>query len=94
MPSNPNEELCQRIVADSQDAIIFADREGAIRLWDSGVEVMFGYRADETVGHTLGVVIPERLQRRHWDGWRNVKGQKKRLADLEDRLKRLGQDVA
>jgi len=72
MPSNANEELCQRIVAESQDAIIFADREGVIRLWNSGAEAMFGYRAEEAIGQTLDVIIPERLRQRHWDGWRKV----------------------
>ncbi|MGD0950528.1 MAG: PAS domain S-box protein [Candidatus Binatia bacterium] len=72
MPSNANEELCQRIVAESQDAIIFADREGVIRLWNSGAEAMFGYRAGEAIGQTLEVIIPERLRQRHWDGWRKV----------------------
>lgn len=72
MPSNPNEELCQRIVAESQDAIIFADHDGIVRLWNSGAEAIFGYRAEEAIGHTLDVIIPERLRQRHWDGWRTV----------------------
>ena len=72
MPSHPDEELCLRIVAESQDAIIFADREGVIRLWNSGAEAMLGHRAEEAIGKTLDVIIPERLRQRHWDGWRKV----------------------
>ncbi|MFN8627842.1 MAG: PAS domain S-box protein [Candidatus Binatia bacterium] len=72
MPSKPNADLCQRIVGESQDAIVFADRTGVIRLWNSGAEAMFGYRADEAIGQSLDVIIPERQRQRHWDGWRKV----------------------
>jgi PAS domain-containing protein len=36
------EWLGQRIVADSLDAILFADQEGVIRLWNAGAAEMFG----------------------------------------------------
>ena len=39
----PHEWLCQHIVDTAQDAIIFADREGIIRLWNAGAETLFGY---------------------------------------------------
>lgn len=35
MPTYTNEWLCQQIVEHAPDAIIFADREGFIRLWNS-----------------------------------------------------------
>jgi PAS domain-containing protein len=41
MPNHLDAELCQRIVEESQDGIIFADQEGIIRLWNSGAEAMF-----------------------------------------------------
>jgi PAS domain S-box-containing protein len=31
-----------RLVADSRDAIIFADPEGVIRLWNTGAAELFG----------------------------------------------------
>ncbi len=65
------EWLCAEIVRGSQDAIIFADRQGIIRLWNLGAETIFGYTADEAVGQTLDLIIPERQRQRHWDGyWR------------------------
>jgi len=67
-----HEWLCQRIVEDAQDAVIFADRDGMIRLWNAGAEAMFGYRAEEAVGQTLDLIIPERLRGRHWEGYRKV----------------------
>ncbi len=72
MPEPADERLCRRIVEESQDAIIFADRDGVIRLWNAGAERMFGYSAAEAVGRTLDLIIPEKLRSRHWEGWRTV----------------------
>ena len=64
--------LCQQIVEQAQDAVIFADRDGVIRLWNAGAEAIFGYRAEEAVGRTLDVIIPAHLRARHWAGYRGV----------------------
>jgi PAS domain S-box-containing protein len=66
------EWLCRRIVEDSQDAIICADRDGKIRLWNAGAEAMFGYQAREVLGQSLDRLIPEKLQPRHDEGYRRV----------------------
>jgi PAS domain S-box-containing protein len=34
--------LCQQIVDHAQDAVIFADGDGVIRLWNAGAEAIFG----------------------------------------------------
>jgi len=72
MATYTHEWLCRQIVEDTQDAIIFADRDGMIRLWNSGAEVMFGYKADEVLGQSLDLIIPDKLRGRHWDGYREV----------------------
>ncbi len=72
MATYTDEWLCRRIVAEAPDAIIFADREGTIRLWNAGAEAIFGYRADEVVGQTLDLIIPEKQRARHWEGYRTV----------------------
>ncbi len=64
-----HEWLCKSIVDNAPDAVIFSDREGIIRLWNSGAEVMFGYAASEAVGQTLDIIIPENLRGRHWEGY-------------------------
>ena len=64
--------LCRRIVTESRDAIIFADQDGLIRLWNAGAEAMFGYRAAEMEGETLDGIIPEALRARHNEGFRRV----------------------
>ncbi|GIX49399.1 MAG: hypothetical protein KatS3mg131_3610 [Candidatus Tectimicrobiota bacterium] len=50
--------LCQQLVAQAPEAILFADREGIIRLWNAGAEAMFGYRAEEALGQSLDLIIP------------------------------------
>jgi PAS domain S-box-containing protein len=71
-PTPTQEWLCQRIVTDCQVAIIFADRDGIIRLWNSGAEAMFGYQAEEALGQSLDLIVPERHRDRHWEGYRKV----------------------
>ena len=72
MPTYPHEWLARQIVDQAQDAIVFADRDGVIRLWNAGAQAMFGYGVDEAVGQTLDLIIPERLRARHWTGFHNT----------------------
>ena len=72
MTTDAYERLCREIVEGSPEAIVFADRDGIIRLWNSGAEAMFGYRAEEAIGQPLDIIIPERLRGRHWAGYREV----------------------
>jgi len=76
--------LCRRLVAESLDAIIFADKDGLIRLWNAGAEAMFGYGAAEMEGKGFDLIIPEALRARHNEGFRRVmaKGESKYAADL------------
>jgi PAS domain S-box-containing protein len=62
-------DLCRAIVEASSDAVIFADRDGLIHLWNRGAERIFGYERAEVVGQRLDIIIPERLQRAHWDAF-------------------------
>jgi PAS domain S-box-containing protein len=76
--------LCCRLVMESRDAIIFADREGIIRLWNAGAEAMFGYRAAEMEGENLERIIPETLRARHNQGYHRVmaRGESKYATEL------------
>jgi len=64
--------LYQRIVDDSPIAILYADRDGKIRFWNAGAEAIFGYSAQEAVGQSLDLIVPERQRPRHWEGWTRV----------------------
>ena len=64
--------IYKQIVDFSQDAMLFADREGTIRLWNTGAETIFGYSAREALGQSLDLIIPEKLRERHWEGYYRV----------------------
>lgn len=64
--------LSEQIVRDSNDAIMVADHEGLIRLWNRGAEEMFGFSAAEALGKSLDLIIPENLRGRHWEGYYKV----------------------
>ena len=64
--------LSEAILAQSPDAIVFANREGVIRLWNRGAEVLFGFPAADVIGSSLDVIIPERFRQAHWAGFRRA----------------------
>ena len=72
METSSLEGLYQQIIEGAQDAIVFADKEGIIRLWNSGAEAIFGYSAEEAIGETLDLIVPEKMRERHWEGYRKV----------------------
>ncbi len=72
MTDSTHDWLCRRIVEDSRDAIILADREGIIRLWNTGAAEIFGYPEAEALGRSLDLIIPENLRARHNEGYRRV----------------------
>lgn len=78
------ERLCRQIVEGVPEAIIFADRDGTIRLWNAGAEAMFGYGRDEALGRSLDLIIPEKQRPRHWEGYRTV---------METGVTRYGRDL-
>jgi PAS domain S-box-containing protein len=55
------------------DAIIVADGEGHMLLWNPDAERLFGFRATEVVGDSLDLMIPERCRERHGTGYQTVR---------------------
>lgn len=51
-------------------AIVIADRDGVIRMWSEGAERLFGHAADDALGRSLDLIVPERHRDRHWQGYR------------------------
>ena len=70
MIAEMQDAVYRRIVEQTTDAVIFADREGLIRIWNRGAEAVFGYPAAEALGKSLDIIIPEELRKRHWEGYR------------------------
>ncbi|KAA0579911.1 PAS domain S-box protein [Azospirillum sp. Sh1] len=54
------------------EAIVYSDRDGLIRFWNAGAERVFGFTAEEALGQSLDIIIPERQRQRHWDGYDEV----------------------
>ena len=64
--------LAEAVLSTSSDAIIAADKEGTIQFWNPGAERIFGYASSTAIGQSLDIIIPERLRKRHWDGYHRV----------------------
>jgi len=54
------------------DAVIFADAQGAIRVWNAAATQLFGFAAADAIGQSLDLIIPEHLRQAHWTGFRRA----------------------
>ena len=57
------------LVAAVGDAVMVCDAQGAILLWNPACERLFGHTEAEVLGKTMDMIIPERLRKRHWEGY-------------------------
>jgi PAS domain S-box-containing protein len=64
--------IAESLLHTRSDAIIAADSNGIIRFWNPGAERIFGHAAADAIGHSLDIIIPERLRERHWRGYRGT----------------------
>ena len=51
------------------DALIYADRDGRIGLWNRAAVALFGYQPAEALGRSVDLIVPERLREPHWRGF-------------------------
>jgi PAS domain S-box-containing protein len=70
--ANITSRLGDTILNTTSDAILATDREGVIRFWNRGAARIFGFTAEQAVGASLDLIIPEWLRKRHWDGYERV----------------------
>lgn len=76
--------FADRLVSGMSDAIVYADAEGVIRLWNRGATRIFGFAEGEALGRSLDIIIPESLRNRHWQGFRaTMRTGKSRYGDGE-----------
>ncbi len=66
MPANIDYE---QLIASIGDAVIVADASGRITLWNPAAERIFGFTQSDALGQSLDLIIPQRLQQRHWEGY-------------------------
>jgi PAS domain S-box-containing protein len=64
--------LGDAILATASDAIIATDRNGLVTFWNAGAVRIFGFAAADALGHSLDLIIPEKLRDRHWRGYERV----------------------
>ena len=57
------------ILEQIADAIVYSDRSGTIRRWNRAAEALFGHAAEEALGQSLDLIIPEQLRAAHWRGF-------------------------
>lgn len=62
-------DLAEMILDQVADAVIFADRSGAIARWNRASSELFGYSHEEAIGANLDLIIPEHLRAAHWRGF-------------------------
>ena len=72
MDNQEKTALINEIMQTAPDAILYADADGLIRLWNQGAERLFGFTEAEALGQSLDLIIPENLRQRHWDGYYKV----------------------
>jgi PAS domain S-box-containing protein len=61
--------LAERILDQVADALICADRSGTIIRWNHAAAALFGYSAEEAIGQSVELIIPEHLRAAHWSGF-------------------------
>jgi PAS domain S-box-containing protein len=77
-----NCQILESIFNGVGDGVLFCDTQGIIRFWNRGCEKIFGYSAKEALGQSLDIIIPEKYQKRHWDGFFNaVKSKTSKYSD-------------
>ena len=59
----------EQLVNAVGDAVVVADIDGTIVVWNAAATRMFGHTESEALGRTLDLIIPERLRNRHNEGY-------------------------
>lgn len=57
------------IVGAIGDAVVVCDRQGRVVVWNGGAERIFGWTSSEAMGQRMDMIVPERLRKRHWEGY-------------------------
>ena len=71
LPPEP-QNFAESVIANMSDAVVYADAEGTIRVWNPGAVRIFGFTEAEALGQSLDIIIPSSLRERHWNGFRQT----------------------
>ncbi|WP_273267094.1 PAS domain S-box protein [Flexistipes sinusarabici] len=64
--------VLEEFLEEAPDIILTVDRHGVIIYWNKSAEEIFGFTKKEAEGSSLDIIIPEKLQQRHWEGFNKV----------------------
>jgi PAS domain S-box-containing protein len=64
-----SEERLRSVVQTANDVIVSVNSRGEIVSWNQAGEAMFGYSADEILGKSLTVIMPERHRKEHQEAF-------------------------
>ena len=59
----------QALVGAVGDAVVVCDAQGRVVVWNPAAERIFGFTQAEAMGERMDMIVPERLRKRHWDGY-------------------------
>ena len=59
----------EALVQSLGDGVVISDANGIITYWNPSAERIFGFSAQEALGASLALIIPERLRQRHNEGY-------------------------
>src|SRR5438034_8114274 len=62
-------KLAERILDQVADAVICASHSGTIIRWNDACTALCGYSAEEALGQSVELIIPEHLRAAHWSGF-------------------------
>ncbi|MBS0445073.1 MAG: PAS domain S-box protein [Proteobacteria bacterium] len=68
-PTTLPPEWLAAIIEQTAEAVIFIDTDGRIRIWNAACTSVFGYPAEEALGQSVDLIIPERFRRAHWEAF-------------------------
>ena len=59
----------EQLVQAFGDGVIVCDAAGAIVFWNAASTRIFGFTEQDALGQSLDLIVPQRQQQRHWDGY-------------------------
>lgn len=62
-------DLYQLVIDQSPDAVILANLEGKVQIWNDAATELFGYGLNDAIGQSIDIIIPDRLRHAHWNGF-------------------------
>lgn len=62
-------KLAERILDQAADAVICTNNSGKIIRWNHASTALFGFSAEEALGQSVELIIPEHLRAAHWSGF-------------------------